>query len=348
MIISRTPFRISFFGGGTDYEPWFREHGGAVLSTTIDKYCYINCRYLPPFFEHKFRVVWSEIERVKTRDEIRHPVMRAVLELLAISEGVEIHHNGDLPARSGLGSSSSFTNGMLLACYALLGRMICKRELAERAIHVEQRLLKENVGVQDQIATAYGGFNKILIAPNGSFSVEPVIAPPSRMAAFHDHLLLFFTGVSRNASEIAGEQIASIRKKQSELHAMRSLVDDGERILTGSGDLCEFGHLLHDSWQIKRGLSSKISPAAVDDIYDKARKAGAIGGKLLGAGGGGFVLFFAPPDKHPQIMAALGDLIHVPFDLETGGAQLIHYDPPNIRPAQLPNSEPLALKAAAS
>lgn len=334
MIISRTPFRISFFGGGTDYEPWFREHGGAVLATSIDKYCYLNCRFLPPFFDYHSRLVWSEIECVTERSQIRHPVIRAVLELLKIEAGVEIHHNGDLPARSGLGSSSSFTNAMLLAAHALIGKMISKHDLAEKAVHVEQKLLHENVGVQDQIQTAFGGFNKILIAQDGSFSVEPLIAPKQRIALFHEHLMLFFTGVSRHASEIAGDQIASIGKKQLELHAMRALVDEGERVLTGTGDMRDFGRLLHDGWQLKRGLSAKIAPAFVDEVYLKARKAGAIGGKLLGAGGGGFMLFFVAPELQPRVLAELHDLIHVPFAFETGGAQLVHYDAPDIAPVQ--------------
>lgn len=327
MIISRSPFRISFFGGGTDYEPWYREHGGAVLATTIDKYCYLNCRLLPPFFDHKSRVVWSEIERVIDKSQIKHPVIRAVLQDLRIDDGVEIHHHADLPARSGLGSSSSFTNAMLLAAYAMQGKMIAKRELAEKAIYVEQVLLAENVGVQDQIETAYGGLNKILIEQNGTFTVQPVILPKARFKKFHAHLMLFFTGVSRNASEIAGEQIASIGKKQSELTMMRQLVDEGERILAGAGDLYEFGRLLDQSWQIKRGLNAKIAPAFVDEIYAAARDAGAIGGKLLGAGGGGFMLFFVPPEKQPQLRARLQKLIYVPFELETGGAQLIYYEP---------------------
>ena len=195
MIISRTPFRISFFGGGTDYEPWFREHGGAVLATTIDKYCYLHCRFLPPFFDYKSRLVWSEIECVSDHKTIRHPVIRAVLEILGIEDGVEVHHHADLPARSGLGSSSSFTNAMLFAAHALRGRMICKRELAEQAIHVEREMLHENVGVQDQIETAHGGLNKILIGRDGSFTVEPVIAPKPRISRFHEHLMLFFTGI---------------------------------------------------------------------------------------------------------------------------------------------------------
>jgi D-glycero-alpha-D-manno-heptose-7-phosphate kinase len=332
MIISRTPFRVSFFGGGTDYEPWFREHGGAVLATSIDKYCYLNCRFLPPFFEHKSRLVWSEIECVTDRSQIRHPVIRAVLELLKIEDGVEIHHNADLPARSGLGSSSSFTNAMLLAAYALIGQMISKRELAEKAVFVEREMLRENVGVQDQIQTAFGGLNKIVIATDGGFTVEPVIAPKPRIAQFHEHLMLFFTGVSRNASDIAADQIASIGKKQTELHAMRALVDEGERVLTGKSDIEDFGLLLHESWQLKRGLSAKIAPAFVDDVYTKARKAGAIGGKLLGAGGGGFMLFFVAPEHQPRVLAALADLVHVPFAFETGGAQLVYYDAPDVAP----------------
>ncbi len=334
MIISRTPFRISFFGGGTDYEPWFREHGGAVLSTTIDKYCYLTCRFLPPFFDYKSRLVWSEIECIADRREIRHPVIRTVLELLKIEDGVDIHHNADLPARAGLGSSSSFTNGMLLAAQALLGKMVCKRELAELAIYVEQKMLGENVGVQDQIATAYGGLNKILIERDGSFSVEPVIAPKPRIQRFQEHLMLCFTGLSRNASEIAAEQIASIGKKQSELHAIRALVDEGERILSGNGELEEFGRLLHETWQLKRGLSARIAPALVDEVYEKARRAGAIGGKLLGAGGGGFMLFFVPQEKRPRVLAALDGLVHVSFAFETGGSRLIHYDAPSISPAE--------------
>jgi D-glycero-alpha-D-manno-heptose-7-phosphate kinase len=335
MIISRTPFRISFFGGGTDYQPWYREHGGAVLATTIDKYCYLHCRFLPPFFDHKSRLVWSEIECVNDHKAIRHPVMRAVLELLGIEDGVEVHHHADLPARSGLGSSSSFTNGLLFAAHALTGRMICKRELAEKAIHVEREMLKENVGVQDQIETAHGGLNKILIAEDGSFTVEPVIAPKPRIARFHEHLMLVFTGISRSASEIAGEQIASIGKKQSELHAMRALVDEGERILSGDGELADFGRLLHETWQLKRGLTARIAPAFVDEVYETARKAGAIGGKLLGAGGGGFMLFFAPPERHAQILAQLPSLVHVPFAFETGGAQLIYYDAPAASPRRV-------------
>lgn len=327
MIISRSPFRISFFGGGTDYEPWYRDHGGAVLAASIDKYCYLNCRLLPPFFDHKTRVVWSEIERVIDRSQIKHPVIRAVLEKLRIDDGVEIHHHADLPARSGLGSSSSFTNAMLLAAYAMQGKMVGKRELAEKAIYVERVLLAENVGVQDQIETAFGGLNKIIIEQNGAFTVQPAILPKARLSAFHSHLMLFFTGVSRNASEIAAEQIASIGKKQAELKLMRELVDEGERILTGSGDLGDFGRLLDQSWQIKRGLNAKIAPAFVDEIYTAAREAGAIGGKLLGAGGGGFMLFFVPPEKQPRLRAELQRLVHVPFAFETGGSQLIYYEP---------------------
>jgi len=240
-------------------------------------------------------------------------------------------HVVDLDAATGRGSNRDVI-ARLLAAHALQGKMICKRELAETAIHVERDMLKENVGVQDQIETAHGGLNKILIERDGSFTLEPVIAPKPRIARFHEHLMLFFTGISRNASEIAGEQIASIGKKQSELHAMRALVDEGERILSGTGDLADFGRLLHDTWRLKRGLSARIAPAVVDEVYAKARKAGAIGGKLLGAGGGGFMLFFAAPDHQPSVRAALSGLVQVPFAFETGGAQLIYYDAADVAP----------------
>ncbi len=328
MIISRTPYRISFFGGGTDYRPWYSEHGGAVLSTTINHYCYLTCRYLPPFFQEKSRIVWSQIEKVNDHDEIKHPAVKAVLQhFLGEKNGVEISHSGDLPARSGLGSSSSFTVGLLNSMNALYSRMSNKRELACEAVHVERDILKENVGVQDQIAVAYGGFNKISILQTGDFAVEPVILPESRLRELQRHFLLFFTGVSRNASDIAAEQIKSIASKKSELRAMRQMVDEAIDVLMYASDIKEFGRLLHETWQLKRSLSSGISPQFVDDIYAKARNAGAVGGKLLGAGGGGFILFFAPPECHPVIKKALNDLLWIPFSFETAGSSIIFYDP---------------------
>lgn len=328
MIISRTPYRISFFGGGTDYHVWYREHGGAVLSTTINHYCYLTCRYLPPFFKEKSRIVWSRIEAVMDNNDIVHPAVRAVLQYFSDEQvGVEVHHTGDLPARSGLGSSSAFTVGLLNSMNALYSRMSNKRELACEAVHIERDVLKENVGVQDQIAVAYGGFNKITILPTGDFSVEPVITSEARLKELQSHFLLFFTGVSRNATDIAAEQVKTIAEKKQELKAMRALVDDALDTVLYARDIKEFGRLLHETWQIKRSLSSKIAPEFVDDVYAKARAAGAIGGKLLGAGGGGFMLFFAAPEKHPAIKQALNDLLWVPFSFENGGSSIVFYDP---------------------
>lgn len=326
MIISRTPYRISFLGGGTDYHTWYQEHGAAVLATTINHYCYLTCRYLPPFFEHKSQVVWSQIERVKNNNEIVHPSVRAILDYLEISQGVEIHYQGDLPARSGLGSSSAFTVGLLHATYALRGMMSSKRELACEAVHIEREVLKENVGVQDQIETAYGGLNKITIQPNGNFYVHPIILPLSRLQEFHQHLLLFFTGVSRTASHIAGEKIQAIPQKQAQLHRMYAMVDQAINILCNNHDINEFGLFLDEAWQLKRQLATSVAPAFIDEIYERAKSAGAIGGKLLGAGGGGFMLFFAKPEDHARLKLALSDLLLVPFEFESNGSQIIFYD----------------------
>lgn len=329
MIISRTPYRISFFGGGTDYHTWYQEHGGAVLSTAIDHYCYINARFLLPFFKEKSRIVWSKIESVEENREIEHPSIRAVLEYLKIDRGVEIHHIGDLPARSGLGSSSSFTVGMLHAMHALLNNMSNKHQLASEAIHVEREILRENVGVQDQIAAAYGGFNKIIIKPSGDFAVEPVIISQERLQELQSHFLMFFTGVSRTASTIAEEQIKSAHNKKAELGAMRELVDEALKVVIGQGDIAEFGRLLDQTWQIKRKLASGIAPGFVDAVYARARAAGAIGGKLLGAGGGGFMLFFARPEDHLRLKQALDDLLYVPFKFEPNGSSIIFCEPQN-------------------
>ncbi len=326
MIISRTPFRVSFFGGGTDYDAWFREHGGAVLSTTINRYSYISCRYLPPFFDYRNRIVWSKIETVSKHDEIIHPVVREVLKMMEL-QGVEIHHDGDLPSRSGLGSSSSFTVGILHGLNAMLGKMMTKEQLARIAINVEQELLKENVGVQDQIAAAYGGLNKIEIHPDGSFNVSPITLRAERLAALEDSLLLFYTGTSRFASEIAGEKIRSIPNKTAELHRMRQMVDEGVEILNNGSDLGDFGRLLDEAWQIKRELSSKVAPKFVDEIYAKARAAGALGGKLLGAGGGGFMLFFVEPERRQEVLTALEHLLVVPIKFDYSGSQIIFNDP---------------------
>lgn len=326
MIISRTPYRISFFGGGTDYHTWYQTHGAAVLSTTINQYCYLQCRKLPPFFNHQFRVTWSKVEEVQAIDEIQHPSVRAILNYLQIADGVEISHQGDLPARSGLGSSSAFTVGLLNTMYALRGMISSKRELACEAIHIERDILQENVGVQDQIATAYGGLNKIIVNPNGDFSVTPIILSPARMHQLQDHLLLFFTGISRTASDVAADKIKSIPNKTAELHRMHSMVDEAQAILCSDAPIEQFGELLHETWQLKRQISSKIAPTFIDEVYARARKAGAIGGKLLGAGGGGFMLFFVTPENKIKVCDELNDLLLVPFEFETSGSQIIFHD----------------------
>lgn len=328
MIICRTPYRLSFFGGGTDYPAWYKENGGAVLTTTINRYCYITCRFLPPFFSHKSRIVWSEIERVSDHTMIKHPVVREVLQFLDLKKGLEIHHDGDLPARSGLGSSSAFTVGLLHALHALDGREISKMELALLAIHLEQEILKENVGVQDQIQTAHGGFNRIDFMPDETFRVEPAMLAENRLRELEDHLLLFYTGVPRHSSEIAADQVSAIGSKTAELKQMHAMVDEGLSLLRGDGDIGDFGRLMHNSWELKRTLSSKVAPAFVDDIYDRARNAGALGGKVLGAGGGGFMAFFVRPDDHPKVLTALSELLVVPIEFEYLGTQIIFHDQP--------------------
>jgi len=326
MIISRTPFRVSFFGGGTDYPVWYRENKGAVLSTTIDKYCYITCWYLPPFFDYSNRIVWSRIETVKDISEIRHPAVRVTLQFMKIKEGVEIHHAADLPARTGLGSSSSFTVGLLHALYALNGLMPSKMQLAKDAIHIEQNLLKENVGSQDQVSVAFGGFNKIEFSGNENPHVSPIIMNGGKLQQLQDHMMLVFTGFSRTASEVAAEQIKNTSKRVNELKTMLQMVDEAISILK-SNDLTGFGKLLHESWQLKRGLTDRISTPEIDDIYAAALRAGAAGGKLLGAGGGGFLLLFAEPEIQPVIKEKLDHLLCVPFRFENRGSQIIFYEP---------------------
>jgi D-glycero-alpha-D-manno-heptose-7-phosphate kinase len=328
MIISRTPFRISFFGGGTDYPEWYREHGGAVLATTIDKYCYISVRELPPFFEHKFRVVYSIVENVQAIDDIQHPAVRGVLEWLKVGKGLEIHHDGDLPARSGLGSSSAFTVGLINAVHALEGRYVSKEQLASEAIHVEQCVLRERVGLQDQISAAFGGFNHITLAENGTFDVRPIVLPKTRLDELQDHLLLVFTGISRTAAEVAETVVGNFTKRSDEMAAIQQMVEEAIKILSSPGrDLVEFGRLLHELWTRKRSLSDRVSNAAVDDLYESVRRAGAIGGKLLGAGGGGFMLLFVRPEDRSRVADKLGKLIRVPFKFEISGGRIVLYQP---------------------
>jgi D-glycero-alpha-D-manno-heptose-7-phosphate kinase len=326
MIISRTPFRISFFGGGTDYPVWYRENQGAVLSTTIDKYCYITARYLPPFFPHKYRIVYSKIELVKDINKILHPAVKATLNFLKINNGLEIHHDGDLPARTGLGSSSAFTVGFLNSLYALKGMMVSKEKLAKEAIHIERDVLKENVGSQDQVAVAYGGFNKIIFGGDDEIQVEPVTVEKARIKELENHLMLYFTGFSRIASEIAKDQIINIPEKKRELTIIYQMVDEAIKILNDKRDICEFGKLLHETWQLKKSLSNKISTPEINNIYERAIKAGAIGGKLLGAGGGGFIILFVSPERQKKIRETLKGLLEVPFSFESEGSQIIYYN----------------------
>src|SRR5215475_14249396 len=280
MIITSTPLRVSFFGGGTDYPVWYREHGGSVLSTTIDKSCYITCRWLPPFFEYHSRISYSKVENVSRNHEIEHPSVRACLQFMGIENGVEVHHVADLPARTGLGTSSAFTVGFLLGLYALKEQMRNKHALALDAIHVEQEVLKEAVGSQDQISAAYGGFNRINFHTDGSFDVKQVIAPGPRLAELQQHCALFFTGFSRTASEVAKEQIRVTPQKRRELEAMRQMVDEAEEIVSNSSrSVAEFGKLLNESWQIKRTLTGNITNSTLDEIYEAGRSAGALGGK---------------------------------------------------------------------
>ena len=322
MIISRTPFRISFFGGGTDYPDWYHEHGGAVLSTTFDKYCYISARRLPPFFNHKYRITYSKVEDTRTIHEIEHPAVQAVLAESGYTDGLEIHCDADLPARSGLGSSSSFVVGLLHSIQALLGNSPDKQWIAKEAIRIEQAVLGENVGSQDQIAAAYGGFNLIEFHQSNSFNVSPVNLPLSRRQELEKHLMLFFTGFSRIASEVAKSKIANLHKKHAQLNRMRAQVDEALTLLRSDADIRIFGDMLHQTWIDKRSLSEKVSTDSIDAIYNRARTAGAIGGKLLGAGGGGFLLIFATPEKHHSIRKALGELVTVPFQLEATGSQI--------------------------
>ena len=328
MIISRTPFRISFFGGGTDYPAWYREHGGAVLATAIDKYCYISCRYLPPFFEHKYRIVYSRIENVMEVSEIEHPSVREVLQWMNCVRGIEVHHDGDLPARSGLGSSSSFTVGLINALMAMKGEYVTKEKLLQHALHVEQDLIKENVGSQDQVSAAYGGFNKIEFRQDGAIDVNPVILRPERRESLESHLMMFFTGISRYSSDVAKTKIDNLNLRKTELRMMRALVDEGLSILgRETDDLDDFGRLLNENWQYKRKLSDKVTTPEIDQIYEAAMSAGALGGKLLGAGGGGFLMFFARPEQHAAIREKLNGLIYVPIKFDTSGSKIVMYQP---------------------
>ncbi|MGC1904117.1 MAG: hypothetical protein WA715_09880 [Candidatus Acidiferrum sp.] len=328
MIITRTPLRISFFGGGTDYPVWYREHRGAVLSTAIDKCCYITSRWLPPFFEYQSRVSYSRIENVNENAMIEHPSVRECLQFLQINAGVEIHHVADLPARTGLGTSSAFTVGLLLGLYALKNQMRDKHALAIDALHVEQNLIREAVGSQDQVSAAFGGFNRINFNRDDSFEVKRVLAAPVRLAALEQNLALYFTGFSRIASEVAQEQVRVTPQKTKELETMFQMVDEAEDIVTNPHrSLDEFGRLLHEGWKIKRSLTRKITNADIDEIYEAGIDAGALGGKLLGAGGGGFLLLYVPPERRDDVRRRLKKLLCVPIAFSNRGSQVIVYEP---------------------
>jgi len=328
MVISKTPLRISLFGGGTDYPAWYRENGGAVLASTIDKYCYITCRYLPPFFPHKHRIVYSTVETVNNISEIQHPAIRAILENFKEERGLEIHYDADLPAKTGVGSSSSFTVGFVNALKALRGELIEKNDLAKLAIHLEQNIMKENVGAQDQILAAYGNFNKIEFNQDGSFKITPLALESEQLISLQNHFMLFFTGVTRIASDVVADQLDNIKNVNNHYRKIHALVEEALSFLNKpSSPIIEIGKLLHESWLLKRELSKTITNPEIDNIYQAGLDAGAIGGKILGAGGGGFILFFAKPEVQPKIREKLKHLIHVPFKFEPTGSKIVLYEP---------------------
>lgn len=327
MLITRTPYRISFFGGGTDYPSWIREHGGAVLACGINKYCYISLRYLPPFFPHRYRIVYSKTECCNFPSEIRHPAVRAVCERFFPDRGMEIHHDGDLPARSGMGTSSSFAVGLLNAAHALTGSMAGRMQLAQEAIHLEQEILKETVGSQDQVLASYGGLNFIRFDPSGEILVRPITISQQRLKDFSSRLMLFFTGVVRTSSSVASHYVPDITAKKAQLASYVPMAEEACRILGDCGrPLADFGELLHRAWEAKRSLSPEISTPQIDRFYSEALRNGALGGKLLGAGGGGFLLLFAEEEAQPRIRAALGQLLEVPFEIDSLGSQIIFFD----------------------
>ena len=328
MIISRTPFRVSLFGGGSDYPKWYQRNGGAVFGFAINKYCYISIRHLPPFFEHRHRIVYSKVENVSDFDEIQHPSVRAVLKDRGIDVGLEVHHDGDLPARSGLGSSSSFTVGMLNSLSAMDAQFTDKKQLASEAIRIEQEVIGEHVGSQDQVWASYGGINRIDFLKDGDFKVNPVLLLPARKKNLFDCLMLFFTGFSRLAPEIAKKQIEDINQHEQNIETMMRFVDEGIEILQSeTQSLKEIGRLLHETWQLKRDLADVVSTPEIDEIYKAARDAGAIGGKLLGAGGGGFMLLFVEPEKQAAVSKKLSNLILVDFGPDEIGSKIVVYEP---------------------
>lgn len=326
MIITKTPFRMSFFGGGTDMEDFFRQYGGAVLSTTFDKYCYVNVRHLPRFFDYTTELSYSKTERVTDIEDIEHPAIRNAMKMLNMHE-IRLTYEADLPARSGLGTSSSFAVGMLNAFYALKGKYVDKKRLADEAIYLERVLCAEAGGWQDQIAASFGGFNRINFSADG-YEVMPVIISPERKSRLNDNLLMFFTGFTRFSSDVQKANKQGYHDKTAELKEMLSLVDDAERVLTDkTADLDDFGRLLDHTWKLKRQTGAAISTDSIDALYSKGIAAGALGGKLLGAGGGGFLVFYVQPEYRESVMKAMSDLLYIPFRFEDGGTRVIHYSP---------------------
>ena len=326
MIISRTPFRISFFGGGTDYPVWYEKNEGSVISATINKYCFITARYLPPFFDYKHRIRYYKHEETKTLEQIKHPSVRECAKFLNIKRGLEIVHNADLPAQSGLGSSSTFTVGLLNTLYTLQNYMPTKRELALQAITIEQKIIRESVGSQDQTAAAFGGLNRIFFNKERVIDVDPIIISKERLMKLQNNLMLFFTGFARTASKIAKKQIEVSLQKRTELHEMEEICNEGfKRLVDKKSSLNEFGRLLNEQWKVKRSMTSKISNNEIDSIYETGIKSGALGGKLLGAGGGGFMLFYVPSKKQKAVRDALKSKLLVPFRFEFTGSKIVYY-----------------------
>ena len=326
MIITRTPYRISFFGGGSDFPEHYLKCGGRVIAAAINKYCYISLRKLPPFFSHRDRIVWSEVENVSDYAQIHHPAVRAVLQEYRLPFGVSMTHDGDIPARSGIGSSSAFTVGLVHAVEAILGDKPTPRELADRAIRIERERLGETVGCQDQISSAFGGLNTIEFRRDGGYEVRPLALSPERREEFQKHFLLVFSGVSRISSEVAQEQFRRIGQNRRALDELAAMAAEAERILVSGRDLADFGGMLDECWKIKRSLSGRISTPLIDEIYERARNAGALGGKVLGAGSGGFLFFFVPPECRRRVTEALGRWMNIPVAVDEIGSAVIYND----------------------
>lgn len=331
MIITQTPFRMSFFGGGTDLESFFRENGGAVLSTTFDKYCYVNVRHLPRFFDYSTELSYSKTERVTCIEDIQHPAIRNAMKMLDMKE-IRLTYEADLPARSGLGTSSSFAVGMLNAFYALKGKYADKKKLADEAIYLERSLCQEAGGWQDQIAASFGGLNRINFNADG-YEVLPVIVSPERKRRLNRNLMMFFTGFTRFSSEVQRVNADTQADRNVQLKEMLALVDEAERILTDKErNLDDFGRMLDCTWKLKRKTGAAVSTNSIDALYAKGISAGALGGKLLGAGGGGFLVFYVQPEHQEAVRRAMQDLLYIPFQFEDGGTRVIYYSPEDYSP----------------